>query len=141
MDAAQRDYNSFVDVLGEDSVAAIENEIATLETRISQATGDIKAADASVEAAVAAYDKTVASTKQTLAESGQAYARIMGAYDDVDTTTSNLLDDAIAAIDGVDANGVALTPEEYKTQVREMINSVNQLLADGTAKTLIEAAD
>lgn len=141
LEAAQRDYNSFVDVLGEDSVAAIENEIATLETRISQATGDIKAADASVEAAVAAYDKTVASTKQTLAESGQAYARIMGAYDDVDTTTSNLLDDAIAAIDGVDANGVALTPEEYKTQVREMINSVNQLLADGTAKTLIEAAD
>lgn len=52
-----------------------------------------------------------------------------------------MFDNAIGSIDAVDAAGNALSPELYKQKVRDMINSVNSLVSDETAKTLIEATD
>lgn len=127
--------------VGHQDINSLEKQVADLDIKIKEAQAENNAGEAAVDAAQNAYDRAIISAKETLSESGKAYARLIGAYDDVDNVTSNLFDNAIGSIDAVDAAGNALSPELYKQKVRDMINSVNSLVSDETAKTLIEATD
>lgn len=138
VDRAKRAYENKV---GHQDVNTLENQVADLDVKIKEAQAENKAGDAAVDAAQNAYDRAIISAKETLSESGKAYARLIGAYEDVDDVTSNLFDNAIGSIDAVDAAGNALSPEAYKQRVRDMINSVNKLVSDETFKTLVEATD
>lgn len=138
VDRAKRAYENKV---GHQDINTLENQVADLDVKIKEAQAENNAGEAAVDAAQNAYDRAITSAKETLSESGKAYARLIGAYDDVDNVTSNLFDNAIGSIDAVDAEGNALSPELYKQKVRDMINSVNSLISDETAKTLIEATD
>ena len=138
VDKAKRAYENKV---GHQDINTLENQVADLDVRIKEAQAENNAGTAAVDAAQNAYDRAITSAKETLSESGKAYARLIGAYADVDDVTSNLFDNAIGSIDAVDAAGNALSPEMYKQKVRDMINSVNSLVSDETVKTLIEATD
>lgn len=138
VDKAKEAYENKV---GHQDINTLENQVADLDVKIKEAQAENNAGEAAVDAAQNAYDRAITSAKETLSESGKAYARLIGAYDDVDNVTSNLFDNAIGSIDAVDAAGNALSPELYKQKVRDMINSVNSLVSDETAKTLIEATD
>ncbi len=138
VDRAKRAYENKV---GHQDINTLENQVADLDVKIKEAQAENNAGEAAIDAAQNAYDRAITSAKETLSESGKAYARLIGAYDDVDNVTSNLFDNAIGSIDAVDAAGNALSPELYKQKVRDMINSVNSLISDETAKTLIEATD
>lgn len=138
VDRAKRAYENKV---GHQDINTLENQVADLDVKIKEAQAENKAGDAAVDAAQNAYDRAIISAKETLSESGKAYARLIGAYEDVDDVTSNLFDNAIGSIDAVDKAGNALSPEMYKQKVRDMINSVNGLVSDETVKTLIEATD
>ena len=138
VDKAKRAYENKV---GHQDINTLENQVADLDIRIKEAQAENNAGTAAVDAAQNAYDRAITSAKETLSESGKAYARLIGAYADVDDVTSNLFDNAIGSIDAVDAAGNALSPEMYKQKVRDMINSVNSLVSDETVKTLIEATD
>lgn len=127
--------------VGHQDINSLEKQVADLDIKIKEAQAENNAGEAAVDAAQNAYDRAIIRAKETLSESGKAYARLIGAYDDVDNVTSNLFDNAIGSIDAVDAAGNALSPELYKQKVRDMINSVNSLVSDETAKTLIEATD
>lgn len=138
VDRAKRAYENKV---GHQDINTLENQVADLDVKIKEAQAENKAGDAAVDAAQNAYDRAIISAKETLSESGKAYARLIGAYEDVDDVTSNLFDNAIGSIDAVDKTGNALSPEMYKQKVRDMINSVNGLVSDETVKTLIKATD
>lgn len=138
VDKAKKAYENKV---GHQDINTLENQVADLDVKIKEAQAENKAGDAAVDAAQNAYDRAIISAKETLSESGKAYARLIGAYEDVDDVTSNLLDNAIGSIDAVDAAGNALSPEAYKQKVRDMVNSVNKLVSDETFKTLLEATD
>lgn len=138
VDRAKRAYENKV---GHQDINTLENQVADLDVKIKEAQAENNAGEAAVDAAQNAYDRAIISAKETLSESGKAYARLIGAYEDVDDVTSNLLDNAIGSIDAVDKDGNALSPEMYKQKVRDMINSVNSLVSDETVKTLIEATD
>lgn len=138
VDRAKRAYENKV---GHQDITTLENQVADLDVKIKEAQAENNAGEAAVDAAQNAYDRAIISSKETLSESGKAYARLIGAYEDVDDVTSNLLDNAIGSIDAVDKAGNALSPEMYKQKVRDMINSVNVLVSDETVKTLIEATD
>lgn len=138
VDRAKRAYENKV---GHQDINTLENQVADLDVKIKEAQAENNAGEAAVDAAQNAYDRAIISAKETLSESGKAYARLIGAYEDVDDVTSNLFDNAIGSIDAVDKAGNALSPEMYKQKVRDMINSVNGLVSDETVKTLIEATD
>lgn len=138
VDRAKRAYENKV---GHQDINTLENQVADLDVKIKEAQAENNAGEAAVDAAQNAYDRVIISAKETLSESGKAYARLIGAYEDVDDVTSNLFDNAIGSIDAVDKAGNALSPEMYKQKVRDMINSVNGLVSDETVKTLIEATD
>lgn len=138
VDRAKRAYENKV---GHQDINTLENQVADLDVKIKEAQAENNAGEAAVDAAQNAYDRAIISAKETLSESGKAYARLIGAYEDVDDVTSNLFDNAIGSIDAVDKAGNALSPEIYKQKVRDMINSVNGLVSDETVKTLIEATD
>lgn len=138
VDRAKRAYENKV---GHQDINTLENQVADLDVKIKEAQAENNAGEAAVDAAQNAYDRAIISAKETLSESGKAYARLIGAYEDVDDVTSNLFDNAIGSIDAVDKAGNALSPEMYKQKVRDMINSVNALVSDETVKTLIEATD
>lgn len=138
VDRAKRAYENKV---GHQDINTLENQVADLDVKIKEAQAENNAGEAAVDAAQNAYDRAIISAKETLSESGKAYARLIGAYEDVDDVTSNLFDNAIGSIDAVDEAGNALSPEMYKQKVRDMINSVNGLVSDETVKTLIEATD
>lgn len=138
VDRAKRAYENKV---GHQDINTLENQVADLDVKIKEAQAENNAGEAAVDAAQNAYDRAIISAKETLSESGKAYARLIGAYEDVDDVTSNLFDNAIGSIDAVDKAGNALSPEMYKQKVRDMINSVNGLVSDETVKTLIEAID
>ena len=138
VDKAKKAYENKV---GHQDINTLENQVADLDVKIKEAQAENKAGDAAVDAAQNAYDRAIISAKETLSESGKAYARLIGAYEDVDDVTSNLFDNAIGSIDAVDAAGNALSPEAYKQKVRDMVNSVNELVSDETFKTLVEATD
>lgn len=138
VDRAKRAYENKV---GHQDINTLENQVADLDVKIKEAQAENNAGEAAVDAAQNAYDRAIISTKETLSESGKAYARLIGAYEDVDDVTSNLFDNAIGSIDAVDKAGNTLSPEMYKQKVRDMINSVNGLVSDETVKTLIEATD
>lgn len=138
VDKAKKAYENKV---GHQDINTLENQVADLDVKIKEAQAENKAGDAAVDAAQNAYDRAIISAKETLSESGKAYARLIGAYEDVDDVTSNLFDNAIGSIDAVDAAGNALSPEAYKQRVRDMVNSVNKLVSDETFKTLVEATD
>lgn len=138
VDRAKRAYENKA---GHQDINTLENQVADLDVKIKEAQAENNAGEAAVDAAQNAYDRAIISAKETLSESGKAYARLIGAYEDVDDVTSNLFDKAIGSIDAVDKAGNALSPEMYKQKVRDMINSVNVLVSDETAKTLIEATD
>lgn len=138
VDRAKRAYENKV---GHQDINTLENQVADLDVKIKEAQAENNAGEAAVDAAQNAYDRAIISSKETLSESGKAYARLIGAYEDVDDVTSNLFDNAIGSIDAVDKAGNALSPEMYKQKVRDMINSVNGLVSDETVKTLIEATD
>lgn len=138
VDRAKRTYENKV---GHQDINTLENQVADLDVKIKEVQAENNAGEAAVDAAQNAYDRAIISAKETLSESGKAYARLIGAYEDVDDVTSNLFDNAIGSIDAVDKAGNALSPEMYKQKVRDMINSVNGLVSDETVKTLIEATD
>lgn len=138
VDKAKEVYENKV---GHQDINTLENQVADLDVKIKEAQAENNAGEAAVDAAQNAYDRAIISAKETLSESGKAYARLIGAYEDVDDVTSNLFDNAIGSIDAVDKAGNALSPEMYKQKVRDMINSVNGLVSDETVKTLIEATD
>lgn len=138
VDRAKRAYENKV---GHQDINTLENQVADLDVKIKEAQAENNAGEAAVDAAQNAYDRAIISAKETLSESGKAYARLIGAYEDVDDVTSNLFDNAIGSIDAVDEAGNALSPEKYKQKVRDIINSVNGLVSDETVKTLIEATD
>lgn len=138
VDRAKRAYENKV---GHQDINTLENQVADLDVKIKEVQAENNAGEAAVDAAQNAYDRAIISAKETLSESGKAYARLIGAYEDVDDVTSNLFDNAIGSIDAVDKAGNALSPEMYKQKVRDMINSVNGLVSDETVKTLIEATD
>lgn len=138
VDKAKKAYENKVE---HQDINTLENQVADLDVKIKEAQAENKAGDAAVDAAQNAYDRVIISAKETLSESGKAYARLIGAYEDVDDVTSNLFDNAIGSIDAVDAAGNALSPEAYKQRVRDMVNSVNKLVSDETFKTLVEATD
>lgn len=138
VDRAKRAYENKV---GHQDINTLENQVADLDVKIKEAQAENNAGEAAVDAAQNGYDRAIISAKETLSESGKAYARLIGAYEDVDDVTSNLFDNAIGSIDAVDKAGNALSPEMYKQKVRDMINSVNGLVSDETVKTLIEATD
>lgn len=138
VDRAKRAYENKV---GHQDINTLENQVADLDVKIKEAQAENNAGEAAVDAAQNAYDRAIISAKETLSESGKAYARLIGAYEDVDDVTSNLFDNAIGSIDAVDKDGNALSIEMYKQKVRDMINSVNGLVSDETVKTLIEATD
>lgn len=138
VDKAKKAYENKV---GHQDINTLENQVADLDVKIKEAQAENKAGDAAVDAAQNAYDRAIISAKETLSESGKTYARLIGAYEDVDDVTSNLFDNAIGSIDAVDAAGNALSPEAYKQRVRDMVNSVNKLVSDETFKTLVEATD
>ena len=134
----EKDYNLKT---GTSDVTTLENQVADLDIKIKEAEAANAAGASAIDAAEGTFDRAIESTKQTLGEFGKAYARLMGAYEDVDDVTSNLFDNAIGSIDAVDGAGNALSPDAYKQRVRDMVNSVNKLVSDETFKTLIEATD
>ena len=138
VDNAEKAYK---DKVGHQDITTLENQVADLDVKIKEAQAENNAGEAAVDAAQNAYDRAIISAKETLSESGKAYARLIGAYEDVDDVTSDLFDNAIGSIDAVDEVGNVLSPDAYKQRVRDMVNSVNKLVSDETFKTLIEATD
>lgn len=126
---------------GTSDVTTLENQVADLDVKIKEAEAANAAAASAINAAEGTYNRAIENAKQTLGESGKAYARLMGAYDDVDDVTSNLLDSAIASIDAVDSEGNALSPDAYKQRVRSMINTVNEFVNDKTFTALLDATN
>ena len=126
---------------GTSDVTTLENQVADLDVKIKEAEAANAAGASAIDAAEGTYNRAIENAKQTLGESGKAYARLMGAYDDVDDVTSNLLDSAIASIDAVDSEGNALSPDAYKQRVRSMINTVNEFVNDKTFTTLLDATN
>lgn len=126
---------------GTSDVTTLENQVADLDIKIKEAEAANAAGASAIDAAEGTFDRAVENAKQTLGESGKAYARLMGAYDDVDDVTSNLLDSAIASIDVVDSEGNALSPDAYKQRVRSMINTVNEFVNDKTFTALLDATN
>lgn len=126
---------------GTSDVTTLENQVADLDIKIKEAEAANAAGASAIDAAEGTFDRAVENAKQTLGESGKAYARLMGAYDDVDDVTSNLLDSAIASIDVVDSEGNALSPDAYKQKVRSMINTVNEFVNDKTFTALLDATN
>ena len=134
----EKDYNLKT---GTSDVTTLENQVADLDIKIKEAEAANAAGASAIDAAEGTFDRAVENAKQTLGESGKAYARLMGAYDDVDDVTSNLLDSAIASIDVVDSEGNALSPDAYKQRVRSMINTVNEFVNDKTFTALLDATN
>lgn len=126
---------------GTSDVTTLENQVADLDIKIKEAEAANAAGASAIDAAEGTFDRAVENAKQTLGESGKAYARLMGAYDDVDDVTSNLLDSAIASIDVVDSEGNALSPDAYKQRVRSMINTVNEFVDNKTFTALLDATN
>ena len=126
---------------GTSDVTTLENQVADLDIKIKEAEAANAAGASAIDAAEGTFNRVVESTKQTLSESGKAYARLMGAYDDIDDVTSDLLDSAIAAIDVVDSEGNALSPDAYKQRVRSMISAVNDFVDDKTFTALLDATN
>lgn len=134
----EKDYNLKT---GTSDVTTLENQVADLDIKIKEAEAANAAGASAIDAAEGTFDRAVESAKQTLSESGKAYARLMGAYDNIDDVTSNLLDSAIAAIDVVDSEGNALSPDAYKQKVRSMISTVNDFVDDKTFTALLDATN
>ena len=134
----EKDYNLKT---GTSDVTTLENQVADLDIKIKEAEAANAAGASAIDAAEGTFDRAVESAKQTLSESGKAYARLMGAYDNIDDVTSNLLDSAIAAIDVVDSEGNALSPDAYKQRVRSMISTVNDFVDDKTFTALLDATN
>ena len=134
----EKDYNLKA---GTSDVTTLENQVADLDIKIKEAEAANAAGASAIDAAEGTYNRAVENAKQTLGESGKAYARLMGAYEDVDDATSNLLDSAIASIDVVDSEGNALSPDAYKQRVRSMINTVNEFVNDKTFMALLDATN
>ena len=134
----EKDYNLKT---GTSDVTSLENQVADLDIKIKEAEAANAAGASAIDAAEGTFDRAIENAKQTLGESGKAYARLMGAYDDIDDVTSNLLDSAIASIDVVDSEGNALSPDAYKQRVRSMINTVNEFVDDKTFTALLDATN